>query len=72
MRAFAPLLPLCAMLAACDTPPPDARGLQRDEVLVQVSATGRSDTRPDEARFIAGVSTVAPTAAAASAGNSQA
>jgi hypothetical protein len=59
-------------LAACDNPPPDARGLQRDEVLVQVSASGRADTRPDEARFSAGVSTVAPTAAAASAGNNQA
>ena len=72
MRAFAPLLALCAALAACDTPPPDARGLQRDEVLLQVLAAGRAETRPDEARFIAGVSTIAPTAAAASAGNSQA
>jgi hypothetical protein len=63
---------LCATLAACDTPPPDARGLQRDEILVQVSASGRADTRPDEARFTAGVSTVAPTAAAASAGNNEA
>lgn len=59
-------------LAACDTPPPDARGLQRDEVLVQISASGRAEARPDEARFTAGVSTVAPTAAAASSGNSQA
>ena len=62
----------CLPLAACDRPPPDARGLQRDEVLVQISATGRSDARPDEARFTAGVSTVAPTAAAASAGNNEA
>src|SRR3954471_1098570 len=59
-------------LAACDTPPPDARGLQRDEVLVQISASGRADSRPDEARFSAGVSTVAPSAEAASAGNNQA
>lgn len=72
MRAFAPSLALCAVLAACDTPPPDARGLQRDEVLVQISAVGRTETRPDEARFTAGISTIAPTAAAASAGNSQA
>ena len=72
MRAAILLLPLCAGLAACDTPPPDARGLQRDEVLVQISAAGRADARPDEARFTAGVSTVAPTAAAASAGNNQA
>src|SRR3954468_6158895 len=72
MRALAFALLFCAALAACDTPPPDARGLQRDEVLVQISASGRTETRPDEARFIAGVSTVAPTAAAASAGNSEA
>jgi hypothetical protein len=72
MRAFALLLPLCAALAACDSPPPDARGLQRDEVLVQISASGRTETRPDEARFTAGVSTIAPSAAAAAAGNSQA
>jgi uncharacterized protein YggE len=72
MRALAFALPLFATLAACDRPPPDARGLQRDEVLVQVSAAGRADTRPDEARFTAGVSTVAPTAAAASGGNNEA
>jgi uncharacterized protein YggE len=72
IRAVASLALLCLSLAACDRPPPDARGLQRDEVLVQISASGRADTRPDEARFTAGVSTIAPTAAAASAGNSEA
>jgi uncharacterized protein YggE len=72
MRASVLIVPLCAALAGCDRPPPDARGLQRDEVLVQVSAAGRADVRPDEARFTAGVSTIAPTATAASAGNSEA
>ena len=72
MRASLLVVPLCASLAACDQPPPDARGVARGEVLVQVSASGRTETRPDEARFTAGVSTIAPTAAAASAGNSQA
>ena len=72
IRAAASLALLCLPLAACDRPPPDARGLQRDEVLVQISAAGRADMRPNEARFTAGVSTVAPTAAAASAGNSEA
>jgi hypothetical protein len=72
IRTIASLALSGLALAACDTPPPDARGLQRDEVLVQISASGRADARPDEARFTAGVSTVAPTAAAASAGNSQA
>jgi uncharacterized protein YggE len=72
IRPTASVALLCLSLAACDRPPPDARGLQRDEVLVQISASGRADTRPDEARFTAGVSTIAPIAAAASAGNSEA
>lgn len=72
MRASALLLPLCAALAACGQRAPDPRGVERGEVLVQVSASGRTDTRPDEARFTAGVSTIAPSAAAASAGNNQA
>jgi uncharacterized protein YggE len=73
MRAAILTLPLCVALAACGPPPPaDPRGVDRDEVLVQVSASGRTDTRPDEAMFTAGVSTIAPTAAAASAGNNQA
>jgi hypothetical protein len=38
-------------------------------VLLQVSATGRSDSRPDEGRFTVGVSTNAASAAAASTGN---
>ncbi|HYE28527.1 MAG TPA: SIMPL domain-containing protein [Allosphingosinicella sp.] len=39
-------------------------------MLVQVTASGRADSRPDEARFTAGVETIAATAAAASAQNS--
>ena len=69
MRALSLALPLCLALAACGQAPPDPRGVGRDEVLVQVAASGRADTRPDEARFTAGVSTIAPTAAAASTGN---
>jgi uncharacterized protein YggE len=61
-----------AVLAGCSSAPPDARGVARDEVLVQVSATGRTDTRPDEARFAAGVETVAATAGEASSRNSAA
>jgi len=73
MRASAPLLLLPAILAACGgPPPPDPRGVGRDEVLVQVTASGRTDTRPDEARFTAGVSTIATAAAAASQGNNAA
>lgn len=61
---------LCSALAACADKPADPRGVERDEVLLQVSATGRTDTRPDEARFTAGVETNEASAAAASAGNS--
>jgi uncharacterized protein len=64
-RALFLLLPL----AACSGEP-DPRGVARDEVLLQVSATGRAEARPDEARFTAGVETIASTAAAASAQNS--
>ena len=63
------LLPLT--VGACSQAPADPRGVERDEVLLQVVATGRADTRPDEARFTAGVQTNAATAAAASAGNNQ-
>jgi uncharacterized protein YggE len=61
---------LVLALAACSEAP-DPRGVERDEVLLQVSATGRAETRPDEARFTAGVETIAASAAAASAGNNE-
>jgi hypothetical protein len=59
------------LLTGCGEKAADPRGVERDEVLLQVVASGRTDTRPDEARFTAGVQTIAATAAAASAGNSQ-
>lgn len=69
MRRAGLMMTMLASLAACAQQAPDPRGVERDEVLLQVVATGRADTRPDEARFTAGVSTIAATAAAASAGN---
>jgi uncharacterized protein YggE len=62
---------LCVGLAGCGDTAEDPRGVDRDEVLLQVVASGRTDTRPDEARFTAGVQTIAPSASAASAGNNQ-
>ena len=53
--AWLPLL----TLAACGDKAPDPRGVDHDETLLSVSATGRSETRPDEARFTAGVSSIA-------------
>ncbi len=46
-------------LAACGDGQLDPRGVAHDETLLSVSATGQSETRPDEARFSAGVSTIA-------------
>ena len=61
---------LAFFVAGCTSAAPDPRGIGRDETLVQVSASGRADSRPDEARFTVGVETIALTARAASAQNS--
>ena len=66
-RAVLILLPLAA---ACSQEP-DPRGVDRGETLLQVSASGRAEARPDEARFTAGVETLGATAAAASTANNE-
>lgn len=58
-------------LAACQPAAPDPRGVARDETLLTVSATGRAETRPDEARFMVGVNTLAPSAGEASRLNNE-
>lgn len=68
MRAAVLLALSCLTLAACEREP-DPRGVDHNEVLLQVVASGRSETRPDQARFTAGVETIAPTSAAASEQN---
>lgn len=70
MRSPFPGTLLALALAACTSAAPDPRGVDRDETLVQISASGRADSRPDEARFTVGVETIAPSARAASAQNS--
>lgn len=65
MRVFA-LLPLLAIVSACDRAPADPRGVDRDETLLTVTATGRADTRPDEARLQLGVQSQAGNAEEAS------
>lgn len=64
------LIPLLA-LSACSEKAPDPRGVGHDETLLSVSATGRSETRPDEARFTAGVSTIATSAEDATRRNNE-
>ncbi len=64
----APLLPLAllAFIAACERAPADPRGVDRDETLLTVTATGRADTKPDEARLQLGVQSQAGSAEEAS------
>jgi uncharacterized protein YggE len=63
---------LALLLFGCSPSPPDPRGVARDEVLLQVSASGQADTRPDQARFTAGVQTIGVNAGEASARNNAA
>lgn len=65
MRIMVLTLGMC-LLAACTSAGPDPRGVAKDETLLTVSATGRADTRPDEARLRLGVSSIGPSAAEAS------
>lgn len=60
-----------AALAGCGDRPADPRGVGRNEVLVQIVASGRADTRPNEARFTAGVQTIGASAADAGARNAE-
>ena len=54
MRSLAPVL-IALALSACQPSAPDPRGVGRDETLLTVTATGKSDNRPDEARLQLGV-----------------
>lgn len=64
MRNLA-IFPILA-LAACQPPAADPRGVDRDETLLTVTATGRADSRPDEARLQLGVQSQAGSAGEAS------
>ena len=63
---FIALAVAAASLAACERAAPDPRGVDRGETLLTVSASGRADTRPDEARLQLGVQSQAATAGDAS------
>src|SRR5215212_4158604 len=60
------LLSTALCLAACERAPADSRGVDHDETLLTVTASGRADTRPDEARLQLGVQSDAPSAGEAS------
>jgi uncharacterized protein len=58
-------------LSACGDRHRDSRGLGRDEVLLRVTTSGEAETRPDLARFSAGVSSIAATSQAATEANNK-
>lgn len=66
-----PLLAAPLALAACQQPAYDPRGVDHDETLLSVSATGESEVRPDEAFFQVGVENFGPTGKAASDANTK-
>jgi uncharacterized protein YggE len=65
------ILAACASLAACTERAPDPRGVERDEILVRTTGTARAEARPDEARFSAGVSSIAASGPEASTANAR-
>lgn len=67
MRILIPTVLLT--LAACQPAAPDPRGVDHDETLLTVTATGRADATPDEARIQLGVQSLAGSAQDASRSN---
>jgi uncharacterized protein YggE len=69
----AKILPLFALslVAACSRGGSDPRGIDRDETLLSVSASGHAESRPDKAEFQAGIETWAGTPREASAANAR-
>ena len=66
---FVPLI--LAAATACNRQAPDPRGVGHDETLVTVTASGRAENRPDEARLQLGVQSDAATSAQAGELNRQ-
>lgn len=58
-------------LFACQPAAPDPRGVARDETLLTVNASGRAETRPDEARVQLGVQSLAASGGEASRLNNE-
>ena len=65
------LIALPLSLAACGARSDDPRGVDRNETLLSVSASGHAESRPDKAEFQAGIETWARSAKEASAANAK-
>ena len=66
MRLLVPVA-LLPLLGACQQPAaPNPRGVEPGETLLTISASGRAEARPDEARLRMGVVSVGPSASEAS------
>jgi uncharacterized protein len=69
MRKFVMLTLSSLLLVGCGRAGNDPRGVDHDEVLLRVSATGDAETRPDLATFSAGVSSLGASSQAATQAN---
>ena len=65
MRHLSLLIAL-PLFSACQPTNPDPRGVDKGETLLTISATGRAEARPNEARLRMGVVSVGPNAGEAS------
>lgn len=68
MRSWSVLI-LVPLLAACQGRAADPRGMERGETFLTVTATGRAEARPDEARLSLGVQSQGASAAEAARAN---
>ena len=65
------LLTLPALLIGCAGSEPSPHRVKPNETLLQISASGRAETAPNEARFSAGVQSIGANAAEASRRNNE-
>jgi hypothetical protein len=66
---FWPMLLAVPMLAGCGSREVDPRGMERGETFLTVTATGRAEAKPDEARLSLGVQSLGSSAAEAARAN---
>jgi len=68
MRGW-PVLIIGGLLGGCQAAAPNPRGVEQGETFLTVTATGRAEARPDEARLSLGVQSQGGSAAEASRAN---